>query len=85
MKKALHEIVLFSAASVAAFGVHRLLEEVWENHTGEPAPKNPAAHGVSWKDALAWGAAAGALAGIARVVTRRSYTRLTGTTTRTKS
>lgn len=85
MKKALHEVVLFSAASVAAFGVHRLLEEAWEQRTGEPAPKNPAAHGVTWKNAMLWGAAAGALAGVARVVTRRSYTRLTGTTARTKS
>lgn len=85
MKKALHEVFLFGAASVAAFAVHRALEEVWEHKTREPAPKNPAAKGVSWKDALLWGASAGALAGIARVVTRRSYTRLTGITTRTKS
>ncbi|WP_345327261.1 DUF4235 domain-containing protein [Novipirellula rosea] len=34
-------------------------------------PMNPAAHDVAWKEAVAWGAASGALVGIARIASRR--------------
>lgn len=39
--------------------------------TGERPPRNPAAIGVTWSQALVWTALAGALGGVARMATRK--------------
>jgi len=39
--------------------------------TGTPPPRNPATIGVSWGQALAWTAVAGALGGISRMASRK--------------
>lgn len=67
------------AAAVMATGITatRVLERAWEEAAGSPAPKNPEASGVSWGEALLWGAAAGVLAGVAKTVTRKGVSQIT--------
>lgn len=60
----------------AGITTHRLLERVWEENTSRPAPKNPASPGVTWGEALLWGATAGVLAGLAKTATRRGISEL---------
>jgi hypothetical protein len=55
----------------ASMTTRLVLERVWEETTARPAPKNPASPGVTWGEALVWGATAGLLAGLARTVARR--------------
>jgi hypothetical protein len=75
--KHLNSNMLISVA-VMATGVTatRLLEHAWEAKTSEAAPKNPAAPGVGWGEALLWGATAGVLAGVAKTVARRGVSKL---------
>lgn len=63
------------AAVLAAVAARRGLKAIWKQTKGTEPPEDPSAPGVTWRDALLWGAAAGALAGIARVVGRRTSTK----------
>ena len=40
----------------AGIVVKKVADTTWEKVRGYPPPKNPAAPGVSWPDALAWAA-----------------------------
>lgn len=77
MKDFAHNAALFGCVVVAGFATRHALAWAWEARTERPAPKNPAAPGVSWKEALMWGAAAGVVAGVARTVVRRTYSEVT--------
>lgn len=69
------ESLLVAGAAVAA-GVltNRLLKTAWKQSRGEDPPINPAAAGVSWTEALIWGASVGAAIGVSRVLARRTTT-----------
>ena len=62
-------------ALVAAMGATLLarnaLQAGWEQAFKRQAPKNPASPEVNWKEALVWGAASGAMVGLARIASRR--------------
>jgi hypothetical protein len=68
---------LFAGFAVVAAGtlVRSALGKLWERGAKRPPPRNPAAHGVSWGEALAWASAVGVAVGITRVITRRALTR----------
>jgi len=63
------------AAFVAAFAfgaiVQVLLKRFWRVTFGHEAPLNPSQPGVNWGEALAWGLATGASAGMVKVAARR--------------
>jgi hypothetical protein len=58
----------------AGIAVKKLADLTWLKVRGYPPPKNPAAPGVDWPEALAWAAASGALMGIGRLVAARGAT-----------
>jgi hypothetical protein len=51
--------------------VRRIAGRGFTAWTGDPPPRNPATIGVSWGQALAWTAIAGALGGVARMASRK--------------
>ncbi|QEF98933.1 hypothetical protein Mal15_29910 [Stieleria maiorica] len=65
-------VVAFAAATASTFVMREALEAVWRKSVGQPPPKNPASHTVSWKEALLWGALSGAVIGAARIASRRT-------------
>lgn len=73
MSNLAHKVILYGAVLAGGLATRAALEQVWEAGTDRPAPKNPAADGVSWRDALMWAAAAGVVVGVARTAIRRTY------------
>jgi hypothetical protein len=65
------EAVSFAAAFVVGAGLNVMLKKIWCRAYGHEAPTNPTQPGVKWTEALAWGIAAGAAAGAAKVIARR--------------
>ena len=66
--------VTFVAAIGATFVVRERLESAWLSTLDRDPPKNPSSREVQWKEAMLWGAASGALVGIARIASRRLST-----------
>lgn len=62
--------------------VRKAADTAWLKVRGYPPPKNPAAPGVTWPDALAYAAVSGVLYASARLVAARgaaaTYEKLTG-------
>ena len=62
--------------------VRKAADAGWEVVRGYPPPKNPAAPGVRWPDALAWAAVSGVLVAGGRLVAARgaaaTYRAVTG-------
>lgn len=67
-------LVSSAAGALGAFVVRGGLEQAWKAATGEHPPKNPAARDVSWRDAIVWTVATGALIGLGRLVAERAVT-----------
>ncbi len=67
--------IAFVAAIGATFIAREVIEAAWRTTLDRDPPKNPASREVAWKEALGWGAASGALVGIARIASRRLSTR----------
>lgn len=67
-------LVVTGAAVAAGVLTNRLLKSAWKQSQGKEPPINPAAAGVSWTEALIWGASVGAAIGISRVLARRTTT-----------
>lgn len=65
------ELVSFLAAFAFGAIVQVLLKKIWRATFGHEAPLNPSQPGVNWGEALAWGLATGASAGMVKVVARR--------------
>ncbi|MDP9398125.1 MAG: DUF4235 domain-containing protein [Actinomycetota bacterium] len=49
----------------------KVATSVWKVAAGKEPPANPADPEVTWREALAWAVASGAIVGIARMVTTR--------------
>ncbi len=62
--------------------VNKSLDKLWRKSRGSAPPKNPAAPGVDWVDALVWAAVSGVVVAGARLAARRgaaaTYQTLTG-------
>jgi len=65
-----HVLSIVAAAGVAA-ATRWVLRRAWTAGTGREPPDNPAEPGVTWQAAIAWGAASGVAAGIARILAHR--------------
>jgi hypothetical protein len=61
-------------ATSAGIAVRKLTDSAWYAARGYPPPKNPAAPGVSWPDALAWAAVSGVAVAAGRLVAARGAT-----------
>ena len=66
----------------AGIAARKLTDSAWYAARGYPPPKNPAAPGVGWGDALAWAAFSGLAVAGGRLVAARgaaaTYKSLTG-------
>ena len=66
----------------AGIAVRKLTDAAWYAARGKTPPKNPAAPGVSWPEALAWAAFSGVVVAAGRLVAARgaaaAYESLTG-------
>lgn len=69
-------LVVTGAAVAAGMLTNRLLKAAWKRYQGTDPPVNPAAAGVSWKEALIWAGTVGAAIGVNRVLARRTTTTL---------
>ncbi|MGY1727521.1 DUF4235 domain-containing protein [Geodermatophilus sp. SYSU D01062] len=69
-------------ATVSGIAVRKLTDAAWYAARGTTPPKNPAAPGVSWPDALAWAAFSGLAVAAGRLLAARgaatAYRQLTG-------
>ena len=61
----------FILPAIASRAARHVSRQAYQTVTKRPAPLNPAAREVTWKEALVWSAAAGAIGGLARVTARR--------------
>ncbi|MBA3280244.1 MAG: DUF4235 domain-containing protein [Geodermatophilaceae bacterium] len=72
----------FSFAIPAGVAVRKMLDRVWMRMRGSAPPKNPAAPGTKWSEALTWAAASGAGIAFGRLVAAWGaagvYKKLTG-------
>ncbi len=70
------------SAVPAGIAVRKLSDTAWYAVRGTSPPKNPAAPGVGWGEALAWAAVSGVAVAAGRLVAARAaaeaYERLTG-------
>ena len=70
------------SAVPAGIAVRKLSDAAWFAVRGTSPPKNPAAPGVGWGEALAWAAVSGVLYASARLVAARgaaaAYQKVTG-------
>ncbi|EMI15757.1 hypothetical protein RMSM_07328 [Rhodopirellula maiorica SM1] len=64
--------IALAAAIAGTFVARHLLEAAWKSTLDRDPPKNPASREVAWREALLWGAASGAVVGIARIASRRA-------------
>ena len=78
----LYKLLGPAMAIPAGIVVKKATDTAWLKVRGYPPPKNPAAPGVSWPDALAWAAFSGVLYASARLVAARgaaaTYQKITG-------
>ena len=72
MEKVLFKLVGILGGVLAAKGSRSVMENVWKRtHHGQLPPRNPAAPGTTWGEALSWAVASGVAAGIARMLATR--------------
>ena len=67
-------VVVTAIAIAAGVATRHALRAAWKHRRGKEPPINPAAPGVTWSEAITWGAAVGAAVGVSRVLSRRSAT-----------
>lgn len=62
--------------------VRKVIDRTWMDIRGDAPPKNPAAPGTKWSEALAWAAGSGIAIALGRLVAARgaagAYKKLTG-------
>ena len=63
--------VTMAAAALGGVLARQAIKAGWQTAFRREPPENPVSRDVDWSDALLWGLASGALAGIVRVAARR--------------
>lgn len=71
-KNTLWSLLGYGAALGAGIMTRNAARKAYRHKAGRQPPENPGEKDVGWESALLWGAATGALVGIARVVGRRA-------------
>ena len=78
------ELIAASAAAVGGAIVWQGLQRGWRLAMHDDPPLDPTARDVSWRDAILWTVASGALMGLGRLIARggaaAGWERLTGET-----
>jgi len=69
--KAGWKVVGVTSGLVAARTSKKLLDATWKKTRGGEPPRNPAAPGTSWGEALSWAVATGAAVAVARLLAAR--------------
>lgn len=65
------KVVGVTCGLVAARTSKKILDKGWTKARGGEPPRNPAAPGTSWAEALAWACATGAAVAVARLLAAR--------------
>ena len=65
------KVVGITSGLVAARTSKKVLDKTWTKAVGGEPPRNPAAPGTSWTEALSWAVATGAAVAVARLVAMR--------------
>ena len=65
------KVVGVTSGLVAARTSKKLLDKTWTKAVGGEPPRNPAAPGTSWTEALTWACATGAGVAVARLLAAR--------------
>lgn len=65
------KLLALLAGVVAARVSRRLLDSLWGRLHGGAPPRNPAVPDTSWREAVAWAAASGVSAALARLAANR--------------
>ncbi len=60
------------AATAASFLTRSALKKGWNTTTGDDPPMNPASAETAWTEALVWTVAASVVAGVSRLLARRT-------------
>lgn len=69
--KPVWKLVGITSGLVAARTTKKVLDKTWTKTKGTEPPRNPAAPGTTWGEALSWAIATGAALGVARLVAMR--------------
>jgi hypothetical protein len=83
VEKVLFKLVGIVGGVLAAKTSRSVMEKAWKRtHAGQEPPRNPAAPGTTWGEALSWAVASGVAAAIARLLatrgTAKAWTKGTG-------
>ena len=65
------KVLGFGSAIVAGVAARKVMTSAWERGTGNPPPANPESPDTSWREAVLWAVASGALVGVARMLAAR--------------
>lgn len=71
MEKVLWKLVGILAGLFAARTSRSVLDRVWARTKGGEPPRNPAAPGTTWSEAVTWAIASGVALGLARMLATR--------------
>jgi hypothetical protein len=65
------KVVGITSGLVAARTTRKVLDKTWTRTRGGEPPRNPAAPGTSWGEALSWAVATGAALAVAKLLAAR--------------
>ncbi|MCU1591716.1 MAG: hypothetical protein JWP11_2972 [Frankiales bacterium] len=65
------KVVGITSGLVAARTTRKVLDKTWTKAKGGEPPRNPAAPGTSWGEALSWAVATGAALAVAKLLAAR--------------
>jgi hypothetical protein len=65
------KIMVFAFAITTGMAARKALDAAWRAVRQDEPPRNPAAPGTAWKEALAWAAVSGVAVAAARLVAAR--------------
>ena len=65
------KVIGITSGLLAARTSKAVLEKTWTKTKGTEPPRNPAAPGTTWTEAISWAVASGVAVGIARLVATR--------------
>ena len=71
MEKVLWKLVGILSGLAAAKAGRSVMDKVWSRARGGEPPRNPAAPGTTWGEALGWAVASGVAVAIARLLATR--------------
>ncbi|MEX0965936.1 MAG: DUF4235 domain-containing protein [Bacteroidia bacterium] len=78
-----YELLATGSALIVAWGIRKGLNASWKAIKKDEPPKNPAAYGTDWQEAMIWAGLTGLTAALGRVLVHRAaahgWLKVTGT------